>query len=164
MISFSLMTLILVPMLGLVLSSRGVAAESRHYTLARTTAESHVERLKALANTDALAFANLATTINASPTFVVPGLPGRADGQPHGRITTVLDENDLDGVADANDVEMSLGGIDLDGNGSSTNALTATSAYRVLPVRVEVSWGREPEAKVVIDVVIAPRFGFRRST
>ena len=79
-------------------------------------------------------------------------------------MTVFLDERNLDGVADADPLEMNLGPTDLDANGATNDVVAANALYRVLPVRLEVFWGRETTPKVTFDVVIAPRFNFRRTT
>lgn len=163
-ISFTLLILIVLPLFSLIVSTRQATADARFYTAARIAVEGEVERLKALANVDEATFGGLAAAIAANPNFEVLGLPSRAGGGAHGRMTVFLDERNLDGVADADPLEMNLGPTDLNANGATNDVVAANALYRVLPIRLEVFWGRETTAKVSFDVVIAPRFNFRRTT
>lgn len=162
-ISFTLLVLMVVPLFSVLVTSRQSAADARYYTAGRIGIETQVERLKALANVDEATFGSLAQQLIANPDFEVSGLPSRNPVGAHGRFTVFLDERNLDGVADADPLEMSLGGTDLNANGATNDVVPTTGLYRVLPVRLEVFWGLETTPKIVFDVILAPRFNFRRT-
>ncbi len=169
-VTLGLVTLIILPVFGLLLTSRRSAGESRHYVVARAAAESRIEQLRAQGNAGDAEFAGLAQGILAAPTFVVPGLPPTVNGAPHGRVIVCLDEtrqffSGADGAhygaAPWDAVPYPAFGVDLDASGGA-NVVPAGGAYRVLPIRVEIHWGREATPKVWLDAVIAPRSGFVR--
>lgn len=169
-ITLGLVVLIIMPVFALLLTSRRSAGESRLYVVARAAAESRIEQLRAQGNVGDAEFAGLAQGILAAPTFAVPGLPPTASGAPHGRVIVCLDETRqfftaADGAhygsAPWNAVPYPAFGVDLDASGGA-NVVPAAGAYRVLPVRVEISWGREATPKVWLDAVVAPRSGFVR--
>lgn len=165
-VSLSLIALTVMPIVSLLVTSRRSVGDSRTHTLARTAAASQIDRLRARAYQGEAAFAGLAAEIAAAPTFAVPGLPARQGGLPQGRITAILDEGDLDGVPDANTVELDLSvtpgvGLDIDASGGE-NDVGVAGEYWLIPVQVEVRWGI-PESVIRLDTVIAPRNDFRRS-
>lgn len=188
-ISLSLFTLTIVPVLLLLVSSRRTVAESRHAATARLAIEHQLERLRAIANVEPSAteadFDDLAALLIDNPTFAVPGLPPWEGGPQQGVIYVCLDEtksfftNDLplphDDYFDLpgwDQVPYPASQLNLDASFSGStptfSALGPSSRYRVLPVRVEVFWGR-PDAdpswnlpKIAVNTVIAPKTRFRR--
>lgn len=174
-ICVSLLTLIIVPVFGVLLQSRQTTAESRHFALARSAIQSQIEQYKGIANQGETPFGSLAQTINAASTFVVPGLPRRAGGAPHGVVRVCLDENKqyfnatdaaYFGSAPFNQIDYPAYHQNLNGDDDSTTyeTLSATppTTYRVLPLRLEVYWGQETTPKIAVHAVIAPRSDFIR--
>lgn len=188
-ISLSLFTLIVVPVVLLLISSRRSVAESRHHATARLAIEHQLERMRAIAMVDPSAtsvdFEDLAALLVANPTFQVPGLPAWEGGAQQGVVYVCLDEtksfftNDLPLPHDDyfalpgwDQVPYPASQLNLDASFSGSTptftALDTSSRYRVLPVRVEVFWGgRQTDPtwhlpKIGVNAVIAPKTRFRR--
>jgi type II secretory pathway pseudopilin PulG len=188
-VSLSLFTLIVVPVLLLLLSSRRTVAESRHAATARMAIEHQLERMRGIANVDpsatAVDFEDLAALLVANPTFEVRGLPAWQGGAQQGVVYVCLDEtkpfftNDLPLPHDDyfalpgwDQVPYAASQLNLDASFSGATptftALGTSSSYRVLPVRVEVFWGQAGTdrtwnlPKVAVNAVIAPKTRFRR--
>lgn len=188
-VSFSLLTLLLMGVFGVMIQSRQVSGESRQHMVARVALEAQLERMRSIANESEASFAALATILINNPTFDVPGLPpfdpdgaGPLAARPHGLVRVCLDETKefftsadgyYFGLPPFNDaVPYPAFGRDLDasertGGGVVLTALVPGSFYRVLPVRVEIGWGRGAPGAVIppqlrVNTVIAPKRNFRR--
>lgn len=188
-ISLSLFTLIVVPVVLLLVSSRRTVAESRHAATARLAIEHQLERLRGIASADpsatAVDFEDLAALLVARPTFQVPGLPSWEGGAQQGIVYVCLDEtrafftNDLPlphddyfALPGHDQVPYPASQLNLDASFSGATptftALGTSARYRVLPVRVEVFWGHPSTdpgwnlPKIGVNAVIAPKTRFRR--
>jgi hypothetical protein len=97
-----LLTLLIVPIYGLLYQSRQSVAEGRYMSVARLAAEAEVERIRGIAQRSEGEFAALATYLTNNPTFMVRGLPrwigttlapyAAENGNNNGRIRVFLDE------------------------------------------------------------------------
>jgi type II secretory pathway pseudopilin PulG len=172
-IAFTLFVLVLVPLLTLLVQSRQTAGEAREAAIARLALEDLVERIQARASGSPADFATLAADLQApgglfEPSYDVPGLPGRAGGLRNVVVRVCLDETKASfGAADAPHyatapwsapplVRCPSGGLDLNCDGDAADADTLAS-YFVLPLRIEVGWGRGAAPRLHQDVVVAPK-------
>lgn len=172
-IAFTLFVMILVPLLSLLVQSRQTTCESKEAAISRLAVEDLVERIQARASRAPADFAALASDVAAAggafePTYDVPGLPPRAGGLRNVVVRVCLDETktaftNADGAHYASGpwsvAPLSLcpsGGIDLNGDGDASDANTSFDHY-VLPLRIEVGWGRTTAPRLHQDVVVAPK-------
>lgn len=172
-IAFAVFVLVLVPLLSLLVQSRQTAGESREAAIARLAIEDLVERIQARASSSPADFAALASDVAAAgglfePTYDVPGLPARAAGLRHVVVRVCLDETKAafvagDGAHYASGPWAAAplnrcpsGGIDLNCDGDASDADTSFDHF-VLPLRIEVGWGRSAAPRLHQDVVVAPK-------
>ena len=169
-ITTSLLTLLIVPIYGLLYQSRQTVAEGRYQSIARLAGEAQIERIRDIAQRSEEEFASLAgyLSTNANARFNVPGLPkwgGAAateNAGDNGRIRVCLDEtqqywtstggatnhDDYFGLPAFSQIPYPAYQLDLDNSLKATGTafanLTTGGNYRILPIRVEVFWGHRP--------------------
>lgn len=182
-ITTCLLTLLIVPIYGLMYQSRQTVAEGRYQSIARLAAEAQVERLRDIATRSEEEFASLAQFLSTDATarFTVAGLPkwvgstATEMGGANGRIRVCLDEDqqfwtntpgatnhdDYFGCPPYTQVPYPAYQIDLDNSlkatGDAFGPVATGGNYRILPIRVEVFWGWQAATPGVAARDMAPK-------
>jgi len=151
-ISLALFALIVLNAVGTLLGSNALARETEMQRIAREAAENQIELLRATP------FPAVAAAAQGR-VFSVPDLHDTSGSTNQGKVTVFLSEGDPDSPAQPS----SRSGFDLDGNGITNDVLAVTDKYRVLPIRVEVTWnsGSGPQTYEV-DAILTSADDFLR--